>query len=272
MKEKLKLIEKQLKNYIEGQTAKIFGEATVEKKLVEELVSAMEKKIRIHSNIGIVAPNNFILNVPKNDMPDIRANQLLLDELAAQLMMVGEEAGLKFEGRITISVFPNEELELGQFELKASWKESSLGETKKMVRGKKAEAKMVPKAFLIVDGSKIFALDQEVVNIGRKLSNHLVIDDPRISREHCQLRIVEGEHMLFDLESSGGTFINGSRINKEKLRPGDVISIAGVPLVYGQDAIRAVTDSQEYQPPSDSSVESTDSEKLSDLDLDTFEG
>ncbi len=37
------------------------------------------------------------------------------------------------------------------------------------------------------------------------------------------------------LESSGGTFINGQRIHQSILYPGDVISLAGVNLIFGQD-------------------------------------
>jgi pSer/pThr/pTyr-binding forkhead associated (FHA) protein len=88
-------------------------------------------------------------------------------------------------------------------------------------------------------------LNGGVVNIGRRPDNHLVIDDARISRLHAQLRLVRGRYMLFDLESTGGTFINGERIRQHTLRPGDVISLAGVPLVYGQDDDSAGSDTQQ---------------------------
>lgn len=41
--------------------------------------------------------------------------------------------------------------------------------------------------------------------------------------------------MIFDLDSSGGTFVNEQRIQQCILYPGDVISLAGLPLVFGQD-------------------------------------
>jgi hypothetical protein len=101
------------------------------------------------------------------------------------------------------------------------------------------------RAFLIVNGRDVFNLNGGVVNIGRRPDNHLVIDDARISRLHAQLRLVRGRYMLFDLESTGGTFINGERIRQHTLRPGDVISLAGVPLVYGQDDDSAGSDTQQ---------------------------
>ena len=63
----------------------------------------------------------------------------------------------------------------------------------------------------------------------------LVIDDPRISRNHAQLRAIKGRYVIFDLNSTGGTFVNAQRTSQSVLYPGDVISLAGVPLIYGQD-------------------------------------
>ena len=41
--------------------------------------------------------------------------------------------------------------------------------------------------------------------------------------------------MLYDLGSTGGTFVNGQGVQECVLRPGDVISLAGVSLIYGED-------------------------------------
>jgi pSer/pThr/pTyr-binding forkhead associated (FHA) protein len=89
-------------------------------------------------------------------------------------------------------------------------------------------------AFLIIDGVKVFPLGEPIVNIGRRLDNHLVIDDVRVSRTHAQLRAINSRYVIFDLNSSGGTFINGRKSTQAVLYPGDVISLAGVDLIYGQ--------------------------------------
>jgi len=86
-----------------------------------------------------------------------------------------------------------------------------------------------------VDGVQIFPLTQPVINIGRRTDNHLVIEDARISRLHAQLRAVHGQYVIFDLDSTGGTWVNGERVKQSTLIPGDVVSLSGVPLVYGQE-------------------------------------
>ena len=92
-----------------------------------------------------------------------------------------------------------------------------------------------PNAFFVIEGGKIYPLVKAVINIGRLLDNHLVIDDPRVSRSHAQLRAVQGHFVLFDLNSTGGTFVNGHRISKTIIYPNDTISLGGVALTFNQD-------------------------------------
>jgi pSer/pThr/pTyr-binding forkhead associated (FHA) protein len=74
-----------------------------------------------------------------------------------------------------------------------------------------------------------------IINIGRRPENHLMIDDPRVSRFHAQIRASKGSFILFDLNSTGGTSVNSQPVTQRMLSPGDVISLAGVPLIYSQD-------------------------------------
>ena len=275
MKDKLAQIEKHLQNFIEKNTILIFGSPDAEVKLASSLVKAMKDQIRIETNGSITAPNIFSLNVPIDYIADIRTNQTLLNTLGATLMKAGEQAGIAFEANLTINVFPDEQLKEGEFSVKAMWKEPMVSETQSLEVSVENDPvpNIPPKSFLIVGGSKIFTLEKDVINIGRKLENHLVIDDPRVSRKHGQLRAIKGRYMLFDLNSSGGIYVNGERIKQITLHPGDVISLAGVPIVYGQDAVRAISETQEYTSPENASNadSTTTSVELNQLDLDNFD-
>ena len=92
-----------------------------------------------------------------------------------------------------------------------------------------------PHACFVMEAGRTYPLVEAIVNIGRMLDNHLVIDDPRVSRHHAQLRAVEGHFVLFDLNSTGGIFVNGRRITETILYPHDIISLAGALLTYQQD-------------------------------------
>ena len=92
-----------------------------------------------------------------------------------------------------------------------------------------------PNAVFVMEGGKTFPLVQAVISVGRMLDNHLVIDDPRVSRHHAQLRAVDGHFVLADLNSTGGIFVNGRRVTETILYPSDIISLAGVILTFQQD-------------------------------------
>lgn len=96
-------------------------------------------------------------------------------------------------------------------------------------------AKCVP--LLILKGDKTIQLTGSVINIGRKTSNHIVVNDLRVSRNHAQIRKVKDDYVIFDVGSSGGTFINGNRIDRHTLRSGDVISLAGYTIIYTVDRV-----------------------------------
>ena len=61
------------------------------------------------------------------------------------------------------------------------------------------------------------------------------LDNALISRTHAQIRARHGRFMLFDLGSKSGTLVHGIAIKQHILRPGDVITIADVQLVYGEE-------------------------------------
>jgi pSer/pThr/pTyr-binding forkhead associated (FHA) protein len=89
-------------------------------------------------------------------------------------------------------------------------------------------------AFLVVAGSQVVMIDKPVINLGRKKDNHIVIDNEHISRYHAQIRTIRGRYVIMDLNSTVGTSVNGKRIEQTFLKAGDVISLGGVPIIFGQ--------------------------------------
>jgi pSer/pThr/pTyr-binding forkhead associated (FHA) protein len=90
-------------------------------------------------------------------------------------------------------------------------------------------------AYLVLQGTRVIPLNQPVVKIGRQLDNHIILEDPRVSRTHAQLQLVNDRFVIIDMNSTGGTFINGQRTTQSVLYPGDVISLAGVKFIFSQE-------------------------------------
>ncbi|MCS6871282.1 MAG: FHA domain-containing protein, partial [Anaerolineae bacterium] len=98
---------------------------------------------------------------------------------------------------------------------------------------------------------QVFPLERPVINLGRRRDNHIAIDSPYVSRYHAQLRLRFGRYVIYDLNSRGGTFVNGHRITECLLKSGDVIGLSQVLLVYMEDeptAPQAHHDTQMHSP------------------------
>src|SRR6202045_147229 len=70
------------------------------------------------------------------------------------------------------------------------------------------------------DQGKI-AVDHVPFTIGRKPDKDLMVTDTRVSRDHAVIETEGGAFVVMDVGSSGGTFVNGEKINRRKLNSND---------------------------------------------------
>src|ERR1700751_5283857 len=77
-------------------------------------------------------------------------------------------------------------------------------------------------ALVFVQGNeqRNIVLNRTPFTVGRKVDKDLVIADPRVSRDHAQIMQQGGEFFLVDLGSKHGTFVNGKRVQRQKLERG----------------------------------------------------
>lgn len=259
MKLKLEQLEARLQALIEVRLVSALPGFQVEDLVVQKLASAMKSNLVEDSDGNKLVPNVFTL-VVNTESVERWQQPSLLEAMVSSLKIVGDEAGLKFSSPPTISIVQNSQQQGNVVDVVASHQLESTADTRGMTptsdeTDSASEAALPQNAFLIVDGVKVFPLIKSVVNIGRRLDNQLVIDDPRISRNHAQLRAIKGRYVIFDLNSTGGTFVNGQRTSQSVMYPGDVISLAGVPLVFGQDNPPPRPDLADTDPLSEASAE-----------------
>lgn len=259
MKLKIEQLEARLQALIEVRLVSALPGYQVEDLVIQKLASAMKSNLVEDSEGNQLVPNVFTL-VAHPKSAERWQQPKLLEAMINSLKIVGEEAGLKFSALPTISIVQNSQQPENVVDVVASHQLESAADTRAMtppnIESDKPNKETFPSnAFLIVDGVKVFPLTESVINIGRRLDNQLVIDDPRISRNHAQLRSIKGRYVIFDLNSTGGTFVNGQRTSQSVMYPGDVISLAGVPLVFGQDNPPPRPDLADTNPLSEASAE-----------------
>jgi hypothetical protein len=78
------------------------------------------------------------------------------------------------------------------------------------------------------------------LEIGRDATADLRVESERVSRRHARIHGEGGRHVLSDLESANGTFLNGRPVHGPvPLRHGDEIDLAGeITFVYRVDSAR----------------------------------
>ncbi|MEL7498160.1 MAG: sigma 54-interacting transcriptional regulator [Planctomycetota bacterium] len=96
-------------------------------------------------------------------------------------------------------------------------------------------------AYLVIrDGKKwsdVFRLmPGRTVTIGRSPTNQIVIKEDQASRQHAEIFLSEGHWTVRDLNSRNGTAIGNDRVlGDHRLKPGDVIWIAGTQMAFVTD-------------------------------------
>jgi pSer/pThr/pTyr-binding forkhead associated (FHA) protein len=68
-------------------------------------------------------------------------------------------------------------------------------------------------------------LPGSIKTVGRAPRADFVVDAPLVSRLHCRLTLQDDGVLVEDLDSTNGTFVNGSRVRKGLLASGDLLRV-----------------------------------------------
>jgi hypothetical protein len=78
-------------------------------------------------------------------------------------------------------------------------------------------------------------LAEEVTTIGSVAGNTVVLADPAVSRKHAGIRKVDSNYELADLGSTNGVYVNGHKVPKKTLEPGDIIRVGNTEAVFKRE-------------------------------------
>jgi FHA domain/Protein of unknown function (DUF3662) len=253
MKAKLDLIEARLQILIEGSISLLLPRANLRQTLAHELVESMRIHLVTAPDGRIFAPSQYFICINISQGKSWLSDQSFLDELTKTLEQAAKDAGFLFSNKPVIQLTADYNLLSDDLRIEIPSPTQKLSDTSSLslhLADLHEDLRDITllHAFLIVNSTYNYRLGQSVVNIGRSKDNHLIIDDLRVSRVHAQLRPIKGRYILFDLNSKGGTFVNDQRISKFVLNPGDVISLAGVLLIYGQDTAPNLSNTTNFTP------------------------
>ena len=79
-------------------------------------------------------------------------------------------------------------------------------------------------------------LPGSVKTIGRATGADFIVDEALVSRVHCRVAVnATGDLDVTDLQSTNGTFVNGTRVTTARLVPGDRLKVGRVELIALKD-------------------------------------
>ncbi|HEX6839000.1 MAG TPA: sigma 54-interacting transcriptional regulator, partial [Polyangia bacterium] len=79
---------------------------------------------------------------------------------------------------------------------------------------------------------KEFVISGDVIRIGKVDENDLALPEETVSRVHCEILRDQKGHLLRDLHSTNGTFLDGAEIKEAYIRPGSIITVGTVQLKF----------------------------------------
>lgn len=233
--------EERVQALVEGGFARLFAGRLKPREVALRLARAMEDSAALDSSGALAAPNHYAVRLHPDDHRALLDAHPDLDvSLASDIVALARESDLRLETPPEVLFVSDPEVAAHTVFVHAEHVDATRRTTRLLLERDLRSTDLPPDAppppaYLVVDGDRYVLLERPVINIGRRRDNTIVLDDRRVSRHHCQLRYRFGEFVLYDLASRGGTFVNDARVSECVLRSGDVLSLAGVKLVYVVD-------------------------------------
>jgi hypothetical protein len=248
--EHLDRFESLVQDLMEGSLSRIMGQRSFLEDVVRKLAQAAEESREdnfVADRYSIrVNPDDYAAYEEALGQPD----QQLTHFLAS--LMDGRE--LIPAGPLKVHLFADPSIRVGQAKIDAVHSQEVDEPTKGHPAGSNNNVLSTlesQEAFLVVGGKRHISLNRPLLRIGRHIDNDLVIENPSVSRRHAQIRFRYDRFILQDLGSQAGIRVNGKQVTEHVLRDGDVITLSGTALIYGdgqpwsdQDRQRPANDGQ----------------------------
>ncbi len=241
MKIDLLRIEATLKEFFENDL-QIVAHKNPLQQITNEIIAALEKNLK-ESGGKTFAPNIFRVSIRDKNLADESELKEWKKYVQEIIKEITRDNGFQLAGPLHIQVFHSLKL-TSEFEIAVSNSSIPSGKTVSLF-GEKPDEQKKPSllhAYLITADEQYYHISKSITNIGRREDNDLVIDNLRVSRVHAQIRQLNHKHVIFDLDSTAGTKVNGVKIHQHTLNHGDVIEIADVPMIYGTDLDQSAPD------------------------------
>jgi len=237
----LSRFESLAQRWLEGGFARLFGARLHPAELAEQLARALEDG-RVAGPDGVwLAPDDYQVLLNPDDYSHLAGqpgHAEVEETLAGYLIEIARQSSATLPTRPEVRIAPSERVLPRQVVVQAQMTAAQAlteppSDTQEFRWPKTADP--LPDCWLVI-GERRIPLTASPLGLGRSLDNEVVVEHPRVSRHHAQLRQRGGRWWLIDLGSANGTAVNDQPVGEAALAPGDVISLAGVEILFTSPA------------------------------------
>lgn len=232
--------EDRLAGAVEGLFAGAFRSPVQPAEVAKALGRAMDDGRTVGIN-KVYAPTAYTVALSREDhdkLGDFAA--MLAGELATFLIGHASEHGYDLLARPTVAFSVHDDLKLGRFRVSAQMTSAPAEETPAPSPAPRGEPVVdaAPRGYealatvTVSDVHHDVALKGDRVDIGRLGGCGICLSDVNVSRTHAAFVREGAGWAIQDLDSTNGTFLNGERIEHERLRDGDRVQVGATELIY----------------------------------------
>jgi len=242
----LRSLEAKIEGLVQGTFSRVFKSRVQPVEIARKLAKEMDD----HKSVSIsrvYVPNHYSVYLSEGDREQFEDYEPgLRKELSDYLLEHARGEKLALATRPVVEFKTDERLRLGEFGIQARTvsapaddegapEQGDFGHTMVYSPDRDARPLGAPRSTsraLLVGRGKRRVLGGEGLTIGRSHDCGIVLDDPNVSRRHAELR-PEGEGWaVADLGSTNGITVNGSRVERAVLQPGDEIALGRSRLTF----------------------------------------
>lgn len=244
----LSRVESFLERFLEAPAGRL-GASIQPVSLAKRIERAMDTSKTFRDG-GVIVPNQFELHLHPRDFAAFASYRgSLEDDLAHGVMARARRERYTLVARPHVRILSDDGTRRGEIRVAANVVDERGQRTRESEPVPASSDTMIfdrpapgaspdsaQRAYLLVStrGSRPvqFDLGGHLIGIGRASDNDVIVDDPMVSRHHCQLRLQHGAYSFADLGSRNGSMVNGQPVSQIALGPGDVIEIGDTDVEF----------------------------------------
>ena len=266
----LKAIERKIESMFEG----LFGRAFRTNVQPVEIARKLDKEMDEHRTVSVsrvYAPNEYTVYLSSGDREQFAGYEnSLLAELEEYLSEHATRESYALLTPVRVLLENDDDLALGEFGIAARMVQPRRGHLEERapaaepvpappvvppapLRPPPPDATMIyvpteepaePVQEAPVSGGAAVVLswagrssrfEQERIVLGRSRDADVQVEDPNVSRRHAELRYEGGDFWIVDLDSTNGVEVDGRRVKRAKLEPGDTFTVGSTPVTLSTE-------------------------------------